>query len=148
MFFNVLLICSTSQETFTRFACISAVRCKFILPIRSRVTLLALSQCQWGNTGPHGKSFTHWGQDKIAAISQTTFSNAFPWMEMDEFRLRFHRSLFLRFELTLLQRWFRYWLGADHATSHYLNQWWLVFWRIYASLGLNELIWIQQKWYN
>ena len=25
------------------------------------------------------------------------------------------------------------------ATSHYLNQWWLVYWRIYASFGLNEL---------
>ena len=25
-------------------------------------------------------------------------------------------------------------------TSHYLNQWWLVYWRIYTSLGLNELI--------
>ena len=25
------------------------------------------------------------------------------------------------------------------ATSHYLNQWWLVYWRPYASLGLNEL---------
>ena len=24
--------------------------------------------------------------------------------------------------------------------SHYLNQWWLVYWRIYASLGLNELL--------
>ena len=28
---------------------------------------------------------------------------------------------------------------ADQAASHYLNQWWLVYWRIYASLGLNEL---------
>ena len=27
----------------------------------------------------------------------------------------------------------------DKATSHYLNQWWLVYWRIYASLSLNEL---------
>ena len=27
----------------------------------------------------------------------------------------------------------------DQATSHYLNQWWLNYWRIYASLGLNEL---------
>ena len=26
------------------------------------------------------------------------------------------------------------------ATSHYLNHWWLVYRRIYASLGLNELI--------
>ena len=26
------------------------------------------------------------------------------------------------------------------ATSHYLNQWWLDCWRIYASFGLDELI--------
>ena len=26
------------------------------------------------------------------------------------------------------------------ATSHYLNQWWLDHWRIYTSLGLNELM--------
>ena len=32
------------------------------------------------------------------------------------------------------------WLGADQATSHYLNQYWLDHWRIYASLGLNELM--------
>ena len=28
---------------------------------------------------------------------------------------------------------------AGQATSHYLNQWWLDYRRIYASLGLNEL---------
>ena len=28
---------------------------------------------------------------------------------------------------------------ADQATSHHLNQWWLVYRRIYASLSLNEL---------
>ena len=33
---------------------------------------------------------THWGPDKIDAISQTTFSNAFSWMKMKEFRLGFH----------------------------------------------------------
>ena len=27
---------------------------------------------------------------------------------------------------------------AGQATSHYLNKWWLVYWRIYASLNLNE----------
>ena len=31
---------------------------------------------------------------KMAAISQTTFSNAFSWMGMYEFRLRFHWNLF------------------------------------------------------
>ena len=31
-------------------------------------------------------------------------------------------------------------IGAHQATSHYLNQWWFVYWRIYALLSLNELI--------
>ena len=50
---------------------------------------------------------THWGRDKIAAISQTTFSNAFSWMKMFEFRLKFHWSLFLRVQLIISQHWFR-----------------------------------------
>ena len=33
---------------------------------------------------------------------------------------------------------------ADQATSHYLNRGWKVYWRIYASLSLNELNPIQQ----
>ena len=28
--------------------------------------------------------------------------------------------------------------GAEQATSRYLDQWWLVYWRIYALLNLNE----------
>ena len=84
-------------------------------------------------------TLTHWGRDKMAAISQTTLSNAFSWMTMLEFRIKFHWSLFIRVQLTISQHWFRWWLGADQATSHYLNQWWLDYRRIYASLGLNEL---------
>ena len=80
---------------------------------------------------PRTDELTHWGRDKMAAISQTMFSNAFSWMKMYEFRLTFHWILFLRFQLTIFQHWFRYWLGAVQATSHYLNQRWLVYWRIY-----------------
>ena len=87
---------------------------------------------------------THWGRDKMDAISQTTFSSAFSWMKIFEFRWKFHWSLFLRVQLTIFQHWFRYWLGAVQATSHYLNQWWLVYWRIYASLGLNELTYMHK----
>ena len=50
---------------------------------------------------------THWGRDKMATVSQTTLSNAFSWMKMLEFRLRFHWSLFLRVQLTIFQHWFR-----------------------------------------
>ena len=83
---------------------------------------------------------THWGQDKMATVLQMMFSNAFSWMKACDFHLKFHWSLFLRFQLKICQHWFRYWLGADQATSHYLNQWWLVYWRIYAPLGLNQLM--------
>ena len=54
----------------------------------------------------YGKWNTYLDQDKIAVISQTTFSNAFSWMKMYEFRWSFHISLFLRFEWTISQHWF------------------------------------------
>ena len=65
---------------------------------------------------------THWGRDKMAAISQTTFSNAFSWMKMFELSLIFHWRLLTRVQLTIYQHWFGLWLGAEKATSHYLNQ--------------------------
>ena len=80
----------------------------------------------------------HWGRDKMAAIFQTTSSNAFSWMEKCKLGLLFHWSLFPRVQLIIFQYWFRQWLGAAQATSHYLNQWWRGFWRIYASLDVNE----------
>ena len=49
---------------------------------------------------------THWGRDKMAAFLQTTLSNAFSWMKILVFRLKIHRSLFLRVLLTILQHWF------------------------------------------
>ena len=52
-------------------------------------------------------ALTHWDRDQINAISQTTFWSAFSWMKMFEFRLKFHWSLFLRFQLTIFQHWFR-----------------------------------------
>ena len=58
---------------------------------------------------------------------------------MHEFRLKLHWSLFVRIQLIIYQHWFWSWLGAYQATSHYLDRWWLDNWRIYASLGLNEL---------
>ena len=50
---------------------------------------------------------THWGRDKMDAISQTTFSNAFSWMKMFVYRLKFHWNLFLRVQLTIFRHWFR-----------------------------------------
>ena len=43
----------------------------------------------------------YWGQNKMDTIFHTTFSNAFSWLKMYEFQLRFHWSLFLRVQLTI-----------------------------------------------
>ena len=71
----------------------------------------------WSSLFLGTQELRHWGQDKMAAIIQTTFSNAFSWMKIYEFRLRF--------QLTIFQYWLRLWLGAGEATSHYLNNRWL-----------------------
>ena len=60
---------------------------------------------EWSVTSVMDLRLTHWGRDKMAAIFQTTSSNAFSWMKVYEFRLRFHWSLFLRVQLTVFQHW-------------------------------------------
>ena len=63
--------------------------------------------------------------NKMAAISQTIFSNAFLGIKSSAFWSKCrHWSFFLRIQLTTIKHWFRQWLGAEYATSHYLNQCW------------------------
>ena len=38
---------------------------------------------------------TDWGQDKMAAISQMTFSTVFSWMKTFDFKITFHWNIFL-----------------------------------------------------
>ena len=66
-------------------------------------------------------TLTHWGWEKMAAVFQTTFSNGSSWMKMYEFWLLFHLSLFSGVQAVI-------WTNDG-----------IVFWRIYVSLGLNEL---------
>ena len=99
----------------------------------------------YSDRNQHLTHLTHWGRDKMDAISQTTLWSAFSWMKNVWIPIEIsypneNKSLFLRVQLTIFQHWFRSWLGAVQATSHYLNQWWLDYRRIYASLGLNELM--------
>ena len=48
------------------------------------------STCRWRRVRPVHVALTHWGRDKMAAISQTIFSNAFSWMKIIKFRFKFH----------------------------------------------------------
>ena len=68
--------------------------------------------------------FNSFPLDKMAAILEMRCSNAFRWMESFIFWFKFHCSLFVCTQLTISQHWFRLWLGAKWATSHYLSQCW------------------------
>ena len=92
------------------------------------------------------------------SLMKMHLANAFSWMRSFVFRFEIHLSLFLRVQLTIIRRWFRQWLGAEHAigpslptnftrpsgdrgqgTSHYPNQCWpsspTNIHYIYAALG-------------
>ena len=77
--------------------------------MHSGITKLSIENCVQMMTTWHGNPsritdpLTHWGWDKMAAVSQTTLSNTFSWVKMLEFRLKFHWSVFLRVKLTIIQ---------------------------------------------
>ena len=70
---------------------------------------------------------SHWGRDKMENLSLTIFPNVFSSINVIEFWLKFHWSVFLKPQLTIFQHWFRWWLGVVQAAGHYMNQWWLFF---------------------
>ena len=80
-------------------------RGEFFTPCRLNVCVSGAKQASH-ISGP-SSHLTHWGRDKMDAISLTTFSSTFSWMKMFEFRLKFHWSLFLRVQLTISQHWFK-----------------------------------------
>ena len=65
----------------------------------------------------------YWSPDKMANIWQTTFSDV-SQRKTFEIRIKFHWNMFVRVSLTICRHWYKWWLGAEQATSHYLNQWW------------------------
>ena len=66
-------------------------------------------QLLWKNCSRNGPqlSVSHWGWDEMAANFLMTFSNAFSWMKIYKFQLRFHWSLFRKVQLTIFEHSFR-----------------------------------------
>ena len=69
--------------------------------ILSRPQCVKASRHWWYGPTPVYTNLTHWGWDKMAFVSQTTFSNTFSCKKMYQFRLKFHWGLFLRIQLTI-----------------------------------------------
>ena len=98
------------------------------------------------------RHLTHWGRDKMAAISQTAFSSASLWMKTFEFWIELYWNMFFRVSMTIWQHWFRYDLAL--ATSHYLNQWWqnllthiCVTWRQWLNCRI-YWIWSERRYHK
>ena len=89
-------------------------------------------------------SLPHLPLDKMAAILQTTFSNAFSWMKNFVFRFEFPWSSSLMVQLAMSQHWFKYWLGTEQATSHYLNQCWPS--SPMHICGITRVRWVNSLW--
>ena len=99
----------------------------------SSYQLLITAACT--NTGSKMKGSHSRAADRCPFVLRHSLSQVTSFMQL----AMLCWSLFLRVQLTIFQHCFRYWLGVFLATSHNLKQWWLVYRRIYASLGLIEL---------
>ena len=82
---------------------------------------------------------SHWGRDKIVAILQSSFSNAFSWIKMFGFGFKFHWSFYHRVQLTISRHGLDNGLMTIRCQAIILTNSGLVYWRIYASVGLDEL---------
>ena len=82
---------------------------------------------------------THWGRDKMDAISQMIFSYAFSWMKMYELRLKFHWRLFPRVKINNIPAFVQIMAWRRPGEKPLSEPIMVTYWRIYASLGLNEL---------
>ena len=91
---------------------------------------------------------THWCWYKNGYHFAMTFPYIFSWSNSDQNFTKVCSYGQTNSIPTLVQIMAWCW----HATNHYPNQWWSVYWHIYASLGLNELrapLWgVLQTWSN
>ena len=79
-------------------------------------------------------TLTYWSWDKMAALLQTTFSNAFSGMKMYEFRLQFHWSLFLRGPIKNSRIWSYDGLALTMRQAIVLTNDGIVYWRIFLNV--------------
>ena len=74
---------------------------------------LKVSSAKWHPFCSSIDVLTHLSQDKMASITQTIFWDAFSWLKIFVFWLKFHWSSFLRVQLAISQHCFRQWLETE-----------------------------------
>ena len=64
------------------------------------------------------------------------------FVKQNVFWFEFHWNLLLRIQVTITLQWSRWWLHAELATHHYLNQWWLT---SLTCLSVTKLQWVKRR---
>ena len=94
---------------------------------------------RWANNRGAGDMRCHRAHYDVSVMSDDVFKcislNENGWIKIS---LKFVRKLRISNDPAYVQimAWRR---PENQATSHYLNQWLFVYWRMYASLGFNEV---------
>ena len=104
---------------------VSSCRCNELSDVISEPEICSRpvthADCKW-----HEQSYayylTHWGQDVMATVIWTTFSNEFSWMKIFEFLLIFHWSLFP----SPGSNWQYASIGSDNGLA--LTRWQAIIW--------------------
>ena len=71
----------------------------------------------------HNCKLIHRDRDEMGDICQATHLSVFSSLQKLILWQNNRWRLFLWVQLAINQHWFRQWLGAEQAISHYLNQW-------------------------
>ena len=139
MWFMYFLLYWQCNFSFNEIATVRMLVCAFQSSIKSEyhddltsIQNIVILFCRWNLNNLHWHVYrcgsiqvilTYWGHNKMDAISQMTFSNAFSWMvHVYTFWLRFHWSLFPRINFTI-----------SHSRSWMLHHW---------SLGMDKWFFI------
>ena len=119
--------CVTLDRDITVLDCMLLTKVSGIIRSLERLTRKAVQSCS--------------AETKCPPFSRWHFQLHSPEWKYVNFDIDFSDVWSQVIQLTLFLHWFSKWLGADQETSHYLNHWWLVYWRMYA---LTRPQWVYQ----
>ena len=105
----------TFPQSWTNSVMVEPTLCRLVAPLSSCLNFMLHHQML------HDFCLTHWDRNIMVIILQTTFSNAFYWIQIGVFWLKSHWNLFPRPNWQDVRLWLGQSAGTAKVRSHYLN---------------------------
>ena len=107
----IIAVCWNSLTGMTRISLFHtfSIPSAYVLAVRGVMSSAVIIVAKFFRNSPASTNdgLTHWGRDRMADVSQTTFPNAFSWMKSVVILFEFHWGLFPGVQLTISEHWFR-----------------------------------------